>query len=84
MIVAISDLKFEGLVECEESKEKSKGESAMYEKLFMTCGESNRDEGETYLLGVYLYVAKLGISVDPPAIKNPALYDVGIGILYEI
>lgn len=56
----------------------------MYEKLFMTCGESNRDEGETYLLGVYLYVAKLGISVDPPAIKNPALYDVGIGILYEI
>jgi hypothetical protein len=45
----------------------------MYEKLFMTCGESNRDEGETYLLGVYLYVAKLGISVDPPAIKNPAL-----------
>lgn len=56
----------------------------MYEKLFMTCGESNRDEGETYLLWVYLYVAELGILVDPPAIKNPALCDEGIGILYEI
>jgi len=39
------------LVECEESKEKSKGESAMYEKLFYDLRESNRDEGETYLLG---------------------------------
>ena len=61
----------------------------MYEKLFMTCGESNREEGETYLLWVYLYVALLGILVvlvDPPATKNPVSYGVGkdLGILYVI